>query len=606
MSFLSKLREKKNLLLYDSRQSLLNGFQALVFFAAFFSLGICVIYFLLPQSDISRQIQLFIIKFTITIFVINYLLRLEFSKPRKVFLKKYLLESILVLFILLDAAAIIFLNFYFIKFILNHLELDRFYDSFYFVFILLYILFVVGYELFRFIPGLYRKNINPITVWLGIYIVCITIGFILYLLPGISSSEQNMDFRESLFLTVGNITLSGFKISDPANLLSSKGQILLLILVQMGGLLILTFTTSIATYLSSQKSIRLNMLLEDFIYHKRFGVRNLFVKVLIYSLIAELAGACLIYFLWPDSAGLQEGTPKRIFYSIFHAVSAFCNAGYTLFPNSLSSDILNVNYVLQLAFIFLMILGGLGYFATVDLLSIPQLRNRLRNPWKKWKIETTIAVYSTGIILIIGTLVIYLLERNHAYVDLKPIESLIAGFFHTASSRTCGMYTIPIDNLQIPTLLFSILFMFIGASACSTGGGIKTYGMFILLLASYSNIKNHRYVEFQKRQISNAIIKTVFIVFIVSLLVIFMASVYIAMLHPAANSLSIIFDVTSAYSNTGLSSGIIYTISLSEKMIFAVISFIGRFLPVALVYYAMTSTFNKRHYKYTDTNLMVG
>ena len=296
-----------------------------------------------------------------------------------------------------------------------------------------------------------------------------------------------------------------------------------------------------------------------------------------------------------------------MFYSIFHAVSAFCNAGFSLFSNSLYEESVQSSYLLHIIVGITIIVGSLGFSTIQDLMSPAQLRERLEKPWKGWKLGSKIAVYTSVILIVIGTIVFFSLEiHNENTLANKTIfEQAISAFFQSTTARTAGFNTIDIGAMAIPSVVFMIFLMFIGASSGSTGGGIKTSTFLLITISAFATIRGRKYVEIGKRTISSELLNKAFSIFI------FAASYNLLMIFLLTISdsdkpiLELVFEQVSAFATVGLSMGITSDLSTFGKTVIIISMFIGRIGTLTLAL-ALSGRDKCNSYQYPKAHLMVG
>jgi len=311
----------------------------------------------------------------------------------------------------------------------------------------------------------------------------------------------------------------------------------------------------------------------------------------------------MIFALWDEKIAFS-GISEKIFYSVFHSISAFCNSGFTLFSEGLIHESTVSSYYLQIAFGLLIIFGALGFPALRDLFGIKNLRERLSKPWKQWKTSTVIAVYGAAMLIIGGGVMFYLIEANQVLAEMNYMEAWITSFFHSIN-RTAGFSTIDLSILSISSLILLMFLMFVGGASGSMAGGIKTSTFFVLMLSAISTIRGRDDLEFGRRSFSYDLLNRAYILFIFSTSFILVTIVILSILQPEIRTIDIVFESVSAFSVCGLSIGITPTLYDSSKIVLVTAMFIGRIGTLTLAF-ALSSPSSPVAYKYPDGHILVG
>ncbi|MHB1279415.1 MAG: potassium transporter TrkG, partial [Bacteroidia bacterium] len=294
-----------------------------------------------------------------------------------------------------------------------------------------------------------------------------------------------------------------------------------------------------------------------------------------------------------------------MFYSVFHAVSAFCNAGFALFTNGLAEVGIQTNYILHMCVAATIFFGGLGFPALRYIFEIQNVRERLSKPWKKWKLSTQIAFYGSLILIAVGALMFYLLERNGVIAGASSMPALVTSIFQSVTTRTAGFNTVDFSLLGNPILIIFIFLMFIGASSGSTGGGIKTSTFVVIFTAILATVTGRKVVTLGRRTISQELIYKAFAVFIFSATFIFICVVLLVIAEPGIEVTRLVFEEVSAFATVGLSTGITAQLSDFSKIVLIVSMFVGRIGILSLAFSLSVST-KSNDYLYPKSHIMIG
>lgn len=425
---------------------------------------------------------------------------------------------------------------------------------------------------------------RPVTSLVLSFAIVILIGAIFLKLPW--STTNGISSLDALFTSTSATCVTGLVVRDTGTTFTFFGQIIIIILIQMGGLGIMTAAALVFLIF---KKIRIKsgagfktILGEEYVS----GVKRVTKFIIISAFILEAIGAILVFFRWQ---GNFLNTDRLIFSSIFHSVSAFCNAGFSLFENNLEN--FKGDTVTNLIISSLIILGGIGFFVLEDFWrNIVSFLKNLAIHTKptihthqkiKFTLHTKIVVILTICIILLGTLFFYFFEKeNLSYLSQK--ELVLSSFFQVITARTAGFNTVDIGMLTSPTLLLLIFIMFVGAAPTSTAGGIKVTSLALVFLSIVSFLRGKEDVVIFGRTIPKTQFKKVFV--LVSTYLLFCLVVFLLMLYTEKENFEkILFEVFSAMGTVGLSTGITPYLTSIGKALIIITMFVGRLLPLSIV-----------------------
>jgi trk system potassium uptake protein TrkH len=408
----------------------------------------------------------------------------------------------------------------------------------------------------------------------------ILLGALLLTLP-FSAAGESVSFIDALFTSTSAICVTGLTVVDTGKDFSLPGQIIILILIQLGGLGIMTFTTglflSLGTRISFAERLGLSQSLGG---EGRVMTHSLIKSVIFITLTIELAGAALLFLRFRERLPVGEA----IFASVFHSIAAFCNAGFSTFSDNLRGFNNDVSIILIIG--FLIIFGGLGFILIRELLA------KFKRKKSRLSLHAKIGLTGTAILLISATIIFYLLEYNKAYSSLDGASAIANAFFQSVTPRTAGFDTILQSNLTEISLIFTMILMFIGVCPGSTGGGIKITSMSIIILLVYSRFVGKNSVSAFKRSLATESIIQAVTIFMLAILAISVATVALMLLGGGYNShdsdpgwlIKCLFEVISAFGTVGLSLGITPGLSVGGKLVLIVCMFCGRVGLLTLAY----------------------
>ncbi len=451
------------------------------------------------------------------------------------------------------------------------------------------------------------RSLKPPHIVLLSFLVTIFVGAIFLSLPQSSSNGESIGIIDALFTATSATCVTGLIVRETGSAFSGFGQMVILFLVQIGGLGIMTMSTFFAIVFGKKLTLHENVVIRTALdHHSIEGLKTLIIYILGITFFIEAVGAFLLYVRLGD-----------VYSSIFHSISAFCNAGFSLKPISFTAykQDLYVNLVMT----SLIILGGIGFIVIIDIPKITgwlfrklffRQKEDIAHLFSRISVQTKIVVTVTAALLILGCLVFFVLENHKILYGLDLKDRLMASFFQSVTARTAGFNTLSIRNLASPTLFFLIILMFIGASPGSTGGGIKTSTLGVLLAGARSMIKNRSNIHVFKKTVPRQVFRKAVMItgLAVSWIVVFtMILSFVENRNEAMPNyfLRILFEVTSAFGTVGLSTGITPILSSMGKILIMLTMFAGRVGPLTLAL-AITTGSQKIMYKYPEEKVMVG
>ncbi|WP_406676578.1 TrkH family potassium uptake protein [Moorella sp. ACPs] len=422
----------------------------------------------------------------------------------------------------------------------------------------------------------------------------IALGTLLLSLPIASQSGKPVPVIDALFTATSATAVTGLVTVDTQTTYSLFGELVILALIQTGGLGFMTLSTLVALLLGKRITLKERLVMQEAMNQLTVeGVVRLSKYVLIFTLFAEGLGALLLGIRFSSQMPLGQA----IYFGIFHAVSAFCNAGFDLFSRSLvdyRGDLL-VNIVIT----SLIISGGLGFSVVADIYT--------KRSWKRLSLHSKIVIRTTLLLIVTATVIIFLLEYTNTK-SLAPLplgEKILASYFQAVTPRTAGFNTLVIGDLRPVTLLFITILMFIGASPGSTGGGIKTTTFAAIAVAVWAIIRGNVDIEvFGRRLPRGTVLKALAIAAVSLLLVVTVTG--ILLITEQAEMQMVLFEVTSAFGTVGLSMGLTPKLTVTGKLLITATMFTGRVGPLTLAF-AIAQRLGRQGIKhYPEERIIVG
>ncbi|WP_341347699.1 TrkH family potassium uptake protein [Paenibacillus sp. FSL H3-0469] len=428
------------------------------------------------------------------------------------------------------------------------------------------------------------------------FAVTIILGTIMLSLPVSSSTGTSVGWLNALFTSTSAVCVTGLVVLDTGTDFSNFGQIIILLLIQIGGLGFMTFSVLIAVILGKKIGLKERLLIQQSSNSiETQGVVRLSLSIVLISFIFETLGALLLTIRWANDLGVA----KALYYGIFHSISAFNNAGFSLWSDSLSRYVGDplVNIVIS----FLFIIGGIGFIVILDLYR--------KRSWKALSFHTKIVLITSGVLCFAGFLVIFVFElfNTRTFGTLTWGGRIWGGYFQGVVTRTAGFNSIDIGAMLPASQFFMIFLMFIGASSGSTGGGIKTTTFAVLILSIFSTIKGNADVQLLKKRIPQDLIFRSLAVMTISLGLVLGATFLLTITEYTRHTdiLALLFEATSAFGTVGMSMGLTPDLSPIGKCIIIVIMYIGRLGPLTLAF-ALAQKSVKQKYRYPEDKLLIG
>lgn len=433
-------------------------------------------------------------------------------------------------------------------------------------------------------------HLNPPQILAVSYLILTLIGTFLLSLP--IAVNEKLTWLDALFTATSAITVTGLVVVDTGSHFTLFGQIVIMILIQLGGLGLMTFAVLAVMALGKKVGLHQRVLVQEAFNQTSIGgVVRLVKTILIFTFVIELVAFTLLSIRWVSDLGLWKG----MYFSLFHTVSAFNNAGFSLWTESLS------NYVgdplVNIVITFLFITGGIGFTVLADL--------KYKKSFHKLSLHSKLMIVGTVVINIIALLIIFSLEySNPATLGNLPLgEKLLGAYFQAVTPRTAGFNTIEIGNMTTGSILLMLLLMFIGAGSASTGSGIKVTTFIVMILATLTFLKGREETVVFERTIKQHTIIRVLAIIVISIIFIFI-TLFVLSVTENAPFLNILFEVVSAFGTVGLSMGLTSDLSSIGKEVIIVLMFIGRIGPLTLAF--SLSRPKKSNIRYPGEDIFTG
>ncbi len=413
------------------------------------------------------------------------------------------------------------------------------------------------------------KKVNPSLAFVLSFSLIIALGVIFLHFP--KAQRMEVPTIDIVFITFSATCVTGLATIDIGQSFTTTGQIIVLLLIQIGGLGLMTLTSFFSIFLAGKASVNDKLLMKDLLSEEALGqVRSLLKQVALQTFFIEAIGSFLLYFSLPVQ--LYSSEFDHIYLAVFHSISAFCNAGFSLFPAGLANESFQSTYTFLSTIMILIIFGGLGFPV------VKQIITRIRKPNDftfRWSLSSRLVFYSSTFLWVIGFLAYFFLETEFTLYNLTLFDKFFHSLFYSVTTRTAGFNSLELSHMSIPMTFFSLFLMWVGASPVSTAGGIKTTTLAIAFLNIVNQIRGKQHLSINNRFVAPSSISRASATIVLSLFVIFVA-IFGLVINESFSFLDISFEVVSAFGTVGLSRGITSELSTNSKLILCGVMFGGR------------------------------
>ncbi|MEY2373338.1 TrkH family potassium uptake protein [Lysinibacillus capsici] len=414
-------------------------------------------------------------------------------------------------------------------------------------------------------------KLNPFQLLVLVFLFFITLGTALLKIP--LATNNSISWIDALFTATSAMTVTGLAVVDTGTTFTTFGQSIILILIQVGGLGIMSFAVLIFMMLGKKIGFKERLIVQNALNQTSLGgVIKLVKNIFIYSFTIEIIAMLILAIKWVPEFGWGKG----MYYSFFHSISAFNNAGFSIWSDSLMGYV--GDPLVNLVITFLFIIGGIGFTVLTDIW--------YKRSFKKLSLHSKLMIVGTFIINLVAMIIIFAIEYNNPNTlgQLSSFgDKLWGSYFQAVTPRTAGFNTLDIGSLNEATIIFMLLLMFVGAGSASTGGGIKLTTFLVIVLSVLTFLRQKNQVTIGNRAIKDKVIIRSLAISVISILFIFIA-VFILKITEVEPFIIIIFEVISAFGTVGLSMGVTADLSYIGKLIIVFIMLLGKLGPLTFAF----------------------
>lgn len=458
------------------------------------------------------------------------------------------------------------------------------------------------------------KRTNPSLILAGSFFFIICLGTALLLLP--RCTYEGISWVDALFVSTSAVCVTGLVPVDVATTFTALGQWVIILLIQIGGLGVMTLTCFFAMFFMGNTSIYNQLAVKDMVSSDSLSsLLSTVMYVLLFTLVIEGFGMLMLFFSIHGTLGMT--LQEELVFSAFHAVSAFCNAGFSTLSGNLGNPlVMHQHNLLYMTVSVLIILGGIGFPILVNLKNIVgyYLKRLLfwirtgkrdrRKIWHLYNLNTKIVLLMTLILLSGGTVAIAFFEWNGAFAGMSVGDKCVQAFFNATCPRTAGFSSVSLTAFSLQSLLLMLLLMAIGGAAQSTAGGIKVNAFAAIVLNLWAVLRGKERVEVFRRQLSDDSIRRSNATLLMYLVILFVGVFVLSLLEPRASLLALIFECTSALSTVGSSLDLTPTLCNASKLWVSLLMFVGRVGVITIVLGFVRVQRNTK-YKYPNDHLII-
>lgn len=450
------------------------------------------------------------------------------------------------------------------------------------------------------------SNLSPAQALVFYYAAAIMLGTLLLATPWAAHGEP-LSFLDALFTATSAQCVTGLIVVETGTKLTLFGQCVVLTLIQIGGLGIMTFSVYLFIYLKVGMSSRGRWIIHETLMHTPVSSwRELIRGIFLMTLVIEAAGAVLLSFAFVPVLGFWKG----LYSAVFHSISAFCNAGFSLFSDSLIG--FRDNPLVNLTVMGLIILGGIGFLVIRELIEVGRLRARKRSQRPKLSLHTKIVLVASSFLIVYGAVMIGWLESDNALAGMPLIEGFWTSLFQSVTARTAGFNTIDLNAFRAPTVFLVIFLMFIGASPGSAGGGVKTTSMALFFAIFYNRLRGNQHTSLFRRTLPDEAITKALALVLLAIILIALALFGLMIVQTADTAhenmrefLGYTFEAFSAFGTVGLSIGATAKLNSLGKLIIIALMFVGR-VGLLTMAFAIAGRTRRHAPHYAEENIMIG
>ena len=598
---IQQLRERINLRLFSSKSRMLTVLSWGTFIFSVVSLLAIVYLNGYPESEPTRRIIQLLIRASIWFFMLKYLLRVFYDFNPLEFIRDNRADSIAFAFMAVEEIFFIIFGHESISSLFRdtlHLPIQ---DP-YMLMIQIIFFVIIGLEIGKAAAKLSKVRISPARLLALSFIILIGSGTILLMLP--EMTLNGISFIDSLFTSTSAVCVTGLTVVDTATAFTHKGHWIIMIFIQLGGINIVAFAAFFTIFYRDSSSIKYQSLIKDLLDTDEMSKsRSILKSVIVFSILIEAIGVAIVYLSWGPTVEFKPDQ-SRFFFSMFHCISAFNNAGFSLWTNNFFEEGVRLSWGVHGIIAALVFLGGIGFPVLQDFATIRKRPVKTIFFFKHLQPSSRIAVRTSFYLVVGGALAFFFLYPVYPD-DVSTGGRIMQSVFQSVIARTAGFNSVDIGKFSEPLILIFSFLMFIGASPGSTGGGIKTTTFAVILKSTFNAVRGTKHLTFMQHTLRPALVQRALSVAIIYSCWFLIGTIALSIAEPHINVMHLVFEELSALSTVGLSLGITPTLGVTAKAILVTSMYIGRIGSLTIVLALIRRAANVE-YTYSHTNILIG
>lgn len=558
-----------------------------------------------PSPDKVSQFQIHNRYFQISYTIIGalYIIRSIFFKGSSSFRKVFITQLVIGAFLVL---------FFFPSFVVSYGETFEYYlYQTSGIQMLSFLLFFL--ELSRLEINLLIKVLNPAQLFMVSFAFFIFVGAMLLMMP--MATTVPINFTDSLFTSTSAVCVTGLVVVDTATRFTFLGKFIIMALIQVGGIGVMTITSFFGIFFKEKSSFREQSMLRDYLSEDSYGaILKSLMKVVLITLLIEAVGATFIYLSLERNA--LGSVSDNLKFSIFHSISAFCNAGFSTLTDNLYDARIRTNYNVHVWIANLIVVGGIGFPVLLNLYQYCKSQVKWLGEYFKTRkpyvhhvnmitLNSKIVIFATFMLIVFGTLAFFYFEKEHTQQGMDMKARFAMSYFQSITPRTAGFNNYAMSVLSMPSVLITIFLMWIGASPVSTGGGIKTSTFALAVLNTFRIMKGQNHIEVHRYEIHEYSVNKAFAIIVISIFTIVLGAFGIYIFDGKLGMLKIIFECFSAFGTVGLSLDLTPKLSDPSRYILILLMYLGRMGSITLLLSMVKAYGNSTLYRYPKENLII-
>lgn len=593
MASFRKLRENLKLSIWDYINIVHHVLRVLTVLVTVFTMGVIVYFYGFSQTEQSTYFCSIIIHCSLLFYSVKYVLSAFFSIHSIDYIRQHWIEGMVNLFIVL---------WFVVSFASGHNTFHYFissgqgwgFNDLAMLVVQMYFFVIMLIEISYMGDLIGKIRIGPGGLLIFSFLILIIAGTILLSLPEMTTHK--ISFVDALFTSTSASCITGLSVLDVGSDFTFKGQFVLMLLVQLGGINVVCFA-SFLSYFYKGGTLRQQSVMKEMFNTSLQNSRNLTREIVLYTFIIELTGFALLFFYLNTTNLYSSQWTENVFLSAFHSIASFNNAGFCLTDGGMTHPVFRYSYYLQTVTIVLIFLGGIGFLTIHDVLYTAKGRKHF---WKRLQVTSKVVLKLSFFFILLAAGSIFVLEYNHTSAGMPLIDKIYTSLFTAVANRTAGFHIVETETFHMSTRLIIIGLMLVGAAPGSTGGGIKLTTFYILFKSAMATIFGKKQVIIYKRAVSYETVDRAYVVLLFAVLIVFAGSFILSVSDSQFTLENIVFEVASAFGTAGVSLGITPFLSTFGKIIIIIIMYIGRITVLTFALSVARRAFSR--YSLAETN----